>query len=97
MGKMDSKGQTGAVWFWLSSLIGVMFVITIYIVFDVVLWDSEVGLGTVLNQSFNLDLGSAPIVALRTSWDIWAIALVFAWFLAMIVKAIVKESDVGFR
>lgn len=91
-----NKGQ-GHVWFWLSSLIGVMFVIAVYIVFDVVLWDEEYGLGTILNQSFGLNLASAPIVTLRTSWNIWAIAFVFAWFLALIVRAIVQESDVGLR
>jgi hypothetical protein len=88
---MDNKGQ-GTVFFWVNALIGVVVVVVIYIVFDYVIYGELVPALVPLG----LNMTSQPMVALGQSWNLWAVAFVAAWALALIVRAIIREPNVGF-
>ena len=94
--KLKDRGQIGTVFFWVYALMGVIFVMTVYIVFDNVLWAEEDSLSAALIP-MGLNMSSAPMVTLTTLWDLWAPAFVIAWALALIVRSIVREPDVSIR
>ena len=80
------KGQA-AIFAFVFGLLGIAVVATIYLVFDYVIFD-------VLQPELvdmGLNTSTQPQVVLRTSWDIWPVAFIFAWFLYMIVQAIRRE------
>jgi hypothetical protein len=91
---MNKKGQ-GTVWFWLSSLVGIMVVILVYIVFDTVLFADTNSIESALIP-MGLNTSSSPYTALVSSWNLWPIALVFAWIFAMVVRSIIKEPGYGY-
>jgi len=92
---MFKKGQ-GTVWAWITGLIGMAVTITVFIVFDQILWGAD-GLAIALNESMGLDLGSTPMATLQTTWEVWPIAFVFAWMIYMIVFSIIREPNQGFQ
>ena len=83
------KGQ-GTVFFWIYSLIGVVFVITTYIVFDNVLFADENSLQSAL-VPLGLNMSAQPMVTLKSLWGLWAPAFVVAWALTLIIRSIVRE------
>lgn len=90
------RGSVGTVFFWVTALIGVIFVITVYIVFDNVLWADENSLASALIP-MGLDMESTPMVTLKMLWGMWAPVFVIAWALALIIHSIIREPDVGMR
>jgi hypothetical protein len=94
MKDIGRKGQ-GAVGFWITALVGIVVVITMYIVFDYVLYDTSVGLAPHL-ATMGLNTSSQTMVALHTSWNFWPLAFVGAWILALIVRSIIKDPDWGY-
>jgi hypothetical protein len=92
---MGTKGQ-GVVFFWITALVGIVFVIATYIVFDTVLFAPEDSIEAALID-MGLNNESQVMTTLHLAWDVWPIAFVFAWMLALIVRSIIKEPDVGFR
>ena len=92
---MNNKGM-GHVFFWLTCLIGVIVVVTMYTVFDTVLFADTNSIESSLIP-LGLNTSSSTYTTLQTAWNIWPIMFVTAWGLALIVRAIIKEPDVGFR
>jgi chorismate-pyruvate lyase len=86
----------GTVFFWIYALIGVVVVIATYIVFDNVLWAEEDSLSAALIP-LGLNMSAQPIVTLQSMWGLWAPAFVIAWGLALIIKSITREPDIGMR
>ena len=94
--KSANKGQIGTVYFWIYALVGVITVITVYIVFDNVLWADSSSLKSAL-VPMGLNMSSSTMVTLQGSWNMWPIAFIFAWALALIIVSITREPDVGVR
>jgi len=91
---MNNKGQ-GTVGAWITGLVGMAFVVAIFILMNQVLWDeSGFGLAGIMNDT-GLDLNSEPITTLRTSWELWPVAFMVAWALYMIVYSIIREPGKG--
>jgi hypothetical protein len=95
MKQLGNKGQ-GHVWNWLTSLIGVVVVITIYIVFNTVLFADDNSLESALIP-IGLNVSNSAYQTLRTTWDMWAVAFVFAWVIYLVVTSILKEGNYGLR
>jgi len=91
-----NRGQGGHVWFWLSSLVGVIIVIVLYTVFDTVLFADENSIESAL-VPMGLNTSGQVYTTLQSSWNLWPIAFVFAWGLALIVRSIIREPNQGFR
>lgn len=84
-----NKGQ-GTVFFWIYSLLGVVVVITYYIVFDNVLFAEENSLQAALIP-LGLNTSAQPMVTLKSLWGLWAPAFVIAWALTLIIRSIIRE------
>ena len=93
---MNNRGQ-GQVGFWITSLVGIVVVITLYIVFEYVLYDPNIGLNqTMWNMGLNNSGNNQTLATLSMAWKFWPIAFVGAWIIAMIVRAIIREGDWGY-
>jgi hypothetical protein len=94
---MRNRGQ-GSIGAWITGLVGMAVVVSIFILMNQVIWDENgMGLAGIANQTMGLDLNAEPIPTLRTSWQLWPVAMIIGWALYMIIYSMIREPYRGLR
>ena len=91
---LGNKGQ-GVVWSWITALIGMGFVISVYIVFDQVIYQEML---PAFDSVYNITAqNSGTLNTLNTMWDLWAVVFVAGWMLYGIMQSMRREPNTGYQ